>query len=63
MKSITPTKLIPIDLINITNQKREYGKEHKIQLSNFDKASFGTIRLRAGRWDDSCFGERDSIVS
>ena len=34
-----PTTPIPIDLINITNQKREYDKEHKIQLANFDKAS------------------------
>src|SRR6266550_5333008 len=40
-KSMTPTKPIPIDLINITNQKREFGKEHKIQLANFDNASLG----------------------
>jgi hypothetical protein len=37
--SITPMNPIPIDLINITNQKRECGKEHQIQLANFDKAS------------------------
>jgi hypothetical protein len=40
-KSMTPMKPIPIDLINITNQKRECGKEHKIELANFNKASLG----------------------
>ena len=40
-KNMTPIKPIPIDLINITNQKRQCGKEHKIQLANFDKASVG----------------------
>jgi hypothetical protein len=46
-------KPIPIDLINITNQKRECGKEHKIQLANFDKASLGGYSASCRRLDDS----------
>jgi len=62
-KSTTPTKPIQIDLINITNQKREYGKEHKIQLMKFNKASLLVIWLRCGPLAcQLCFGTRDSIV-
>src|SRR5215469_5611558 len=50
-KSITPTKAIPIDLINITILQRECGKQHKVQLSSFDKASLHRIRFCAGDWD------------
>jgi hypothetical protein len=46
-KSMTPTKPIPNDLINITNQKRECGEECKIQLANFDKASLRRFPARA----------------
>src|SRR5437667_6841208 len=36
MNTMRPTQ---IDLISITNQKRECRRKHKIQLPNFDKAS------------------------
>jgi hypothetical protein len=48
MKSMAPRKPIQIDLINISDQKRECGHKHKIQLSKFDKASLPVSRLRSG---------------